>query len=184
MQHSFHDYEQYQLALYDPVTGLPNIGLFIDRFQSALIFARREQFRVSLMLINIDVVEGSVAPLDAAHHSGLLREIGGRLVSSLRASDTAGRLDLRRFAVLLPHAHEEGIPTVASRIIGRLSEPFESNDREVNVKCSVGIAICTRYDMSVNQLCQQATEAQQQAWVNGEGFHIYDASEAAVFPLV
>lgn len=167
-------------ALYDPLTKLPDAGLFFDRLQQALLFARRENHRVSVMFIRLDRIEGSIAPLDADHHKELLQAIGTRLSGALRVSDSAGRLDIDRFGVVLPHAMEDGVPIVASRIMGRLIEPFHLSTGVVSIRSSVGIAICTELDMSVEDLCGQANEAMNSAHNKGGGYEIYHDMNAAI----
>lgn len=160
-------------ALYDPLTKLPDAGLFFDRLQQALLFARRELHQVSVMFIHLDRIEGSIAPLDADHHKELLRAIGTRLSGALRVSDSAGRLDIDRFGIVLPHAAEDGVPIVASRIMGRLIEPFHLPTGIVSIRSSVGIAVCTDPDMAIEDLCANACEAMEVAREKGGGFEIF-----------
>src|SRR5205085_8030638 len=80
--------ENAHLALHDPLTELPNRTLFHDRAEQAVLAARRDQKGVALMIVDLDRFKEINDTL--GHHNGdlLLQEIGARVRSTLRASDT------------------------------------------------------------------------------------------------
>ncbi len=131
-------------ALHDTLTSLPNRVYFLDRLEQAL---ERQQFsdeKVALLFIDVDnfkVINDSLG-----HFAGdeVLVELGRRMRSSLRATDTAARLGGDEFAVLEEGVHCAGDAIVtAERLHDRLSEPFFTSIQEqpIHLSVSVGIAL-------------------------------------------
>ena len=160
--------------LYDLETGLPKRALFCDRLHRALLLARREDLRVSLMLVELDAADLALPERSTDDRTLLVAEVGTRLTGALRASDSAGRLEPCLFAVMLPHAKEDGVPLVAGRIVVSLMKPFELGGSEVQVRTSVGIAFCDDPDVTgPGELLAQAFEAMGVARSKGGGFEVH-----------
>lgn len=94
------------MAFYDPLTELPNRRLMLDRLQQALTQAQRQRTNGALVLIDLDNFKEINDTL--GHHLGdeLLRQVGLRLKSDLRASDTVARLGGDEFVLILTGLHE------------------------------------------------------------------------------
>lgn len=94
------------MAFYDPLTELPNRRLMLDRLQQALTQAQRQRANGALVLIDLDNFKEINDTL--GHHLGdeLLRQVGLRLKSDLRASDTVARLGGDEFVLILTGLHE------------------------------------------------------------------------------
>lgn len=128
-------------AFYDSLTGLPNRALFLDRISHALSRGERLAQEVAVLFIDLDrfkVVNDSLG-----HGAGdqLLVQVGRRLRSSLRDSDTIARLGGDEFTVLLegPTAMDDAV-TAAERILTTLAEPFLLEGQETYASTSIGIA--------------------------------------------
>ncbi len=129
-------------ALTDPLTGLPNRALFIDRLDHALARAERAFSEVSVLFLDVD--EFKLVNDSLGHLAGdrLLIELAKRLRSCLRRSDTAARLGGDEFAILLSDEKGSSEPELlAARIAEALSVPFRIDGHELRVSASIGIAI-------------------------------------------
>ncbi len=132
-------------ALYDPLTGLPNRVLLLERLRHLVQAAQRgREALYGLLFIDLDrfkVINDSLG-----HRVGdrLLVAIAERLASCLRPSDTLARLDGDEFAVLLEDTRTTHIATrIAERIQRELSQPFQVESHEVFTAASIGIALST-----------------------------------------
>ncbi len=133
-------------ATHDPLTGLPNRVLFMDRLQSSLERARRREQRLALIYLDID----GFKPVNDSygHHVGdeLLKKIAQRLDERLRREDTAARLGGDEFALILENAVKppEEAQRIGDELIAVLKQPYEITDGErtliVTIGASLGIA--------------------------------------------
>jgi diguanylate cyclase (GGDEF)-like protein len=124
-------------AFHDPLTGLANRLLFMDRVEHTL---QRRQGNAVVLYVDLD----DFKPINDTygHEAGdaVLKAAAERLRNSLRTADTAARLGGDEFAVLLVDIAEEHIAVVADRIVNNLVRPLEFEGRELQVKASLGVA--------------------------------------------
>ena len=131
-----------RLAYEDPLTGLPNRALFHDRLRQALAHAHREGERFALMFLDLDDFKIINDSLGHTFGDAVLREIGRRIVSCLRAQDTAARLGGDEFIVLLPRSEDPAsVGLVAQKILDRLSAPIELQGETLFVTASIGVSL-------------------------------------------
>ncbi len=112
-------------ALHDPLTGLANRALLLDRVGHALERAGRKGGPVSLLFVDLD---GFKAVNDAHGHSAgdeVLVELARRVTSALRPGDTAARLGGDEFVVLCDGAGPEQAAGVADRLRAAAAAPFD-----------------------------------------------------------
>lgn len=129
-------------ALHDPLTGLPNRVLFVDRLAHALV-RRTGSDAVAVLFLDLDDFKAINDSLGHAAGDELLRLVAERLLGVLRAEDTACRMGGDEFAFLLEGAPRERIDAVVSRILDALGEPFELAGKTVTLTASVGVAFGT-----------------------------------------
>ncbi|HEX8714103.1 MAG TPA: EAL domain-containing protein [Solirubrobacteraceae bacterium] len=160
-------------ALHDPLTGLPNRVLFMDRLGHALSRPGAEVAVVLLDIDNFKLVNDSLG-----HSAGdeLLMEIAPRLQGALRPSDTIARLGGDEFVVLLEQVpHARAATRVAERIVAAFEQPFQLTAGEHFAKASLGIAIATESDSAPASLVRDADAAMYQAKGGGRGaFELFD----------
>ena len=128
-------------ALTDPLTGLPNRALFVDRLDHALARAERAQEEVSVLFLDVD--EFKLVNDSLGHLVGdrLLIELAKRIGKCLRRSDTAARLGGDEFAILVANDKDQPRPELlGARIVEALSAPFRIDGHELRVRASIGIA--------------------------------------------
>jgi diguanylate cyclase len=129
-------------AFTDPLTGLGNRVLLVNRLEHALAHARRRGGSVGLLYVDLDDFKALNARYGHGGGDGVLVEVADRLRRACRDSDTACRVGGDEFAVLLEHVH--GIAEaarVAERVLSAVREPVQASGRTIDVHVSVGVAI-------------------------------------------
>lgn len=130
-----------QLALYDPLTGLANRLLLMERGGQALLQAERNDEQVGLLLITLDGYALISKGYGQTTADNLLRLVANNLALAVRASDTVAHLQAGEFAVLLPRPSDAGAAqVVASKLFAALSEPFLVDGQQISIGAHVGIA--------------------------------------------
>lgn len=129
-------------ALHDPLTGLPNRYLFLDRLQTAAARHERTPGRgTAVLYLDLD----GFKPVNDGHGhetgDDLLCEIASRLVASVRATDTVGRLGGDEFAVVCEDSDEEAALLVATRIHAAFGEQVLVAGTLFTVGLSIGVAL-------------------------------------------
>ena len=165
-------------ARHDALTGLPNRLLFQDRVDAALASAAHERDKVAVILLDLDRFKEVNDTL--GHHNGdlLLQEIGDRLRRILRAGDVVARLGGDEFAVLLADlAGEEAAVAAAEGILHALERPFTIAEVDLDVGCSLGVAIWPDHGDDATVLLQRADVAMYAAKSSQRGVSVYDALE-------
>jgi diguanylate cyclase (GGDEF)-like protein len=161
-------------ALHDPLTDLPNRGLVIDRAEQMIVRARRLDVPVTALFMDID---GFKQVNDRfGHQAGdeVLRQVGARLKTVLRDSDTVGRLGGDEFVMLVDSARLDASPElIAERILDVLRQPIELPKpalSPVSVTASIGIA--TGLPSSAENLLQDANVALYKAKSAGKDHYV------------
>lgn len=153
-----------RMARHDPLTDLPNRSLFLDRLQTGLTRARRENTLLSLLFIDID---GFKEVNDRYSHTmgdKLLRMIASRLTSSVRESDSVARQGGDEFLVLLNSINvAEDSYKVAEKIRSEIETPYFLDGFEFHVTASIGIAHYPEHANEVLALIQHADHAMYQS---------------------
>jgi diguanylate cyclase (GGDEF)-like protein len=128
----------HHLAFHDPLTGLANRALFLDRLEHALDRAERTRQPVSVAFVDLDGFKAVNDTLGHAAGDALLVGVAGRLRGALRSADTLARLGGDEFAVLVEQGDDA--TTAARRLLGTLRDPFHVHGRSVAVSASIGVA--------------------------------------------
>ena len=172
--------EIHRLAYYDSLTGLPNRVLFKDRVTHAIAHARRYQYHLALLFLDLDRFK--VINDTLGHNIGdqLLKHVAERLSESIRHSDSIGRstdtdqthqlarLGGDEFTVLLTNLRDvQDASKVARRILQALARPFMVGGHEIFVTVSVGIAIFPADGDSVDVLLKNSDTAMYHAKEQG-----------------
>lgn len=161
--------EIHQLAFYDPLTGLANRRLFLDRMAAALKDSERHAQHGVLLFIDLDNFKQVNDTL--GHYAGdqLLQNMARELSQMLRDSDTLARLGGDEFAVLIQALDRdveqaaqlaEGI---ALKLLTAIRRPIDVDNETVLVTGSIGITLLDDSVNSVDDYLQQADMALFQA---------------------
>src|SRR5665647_1877552 len=126
--------------LHDPLTGLPNRALFVNRLEQSLAAAARTGHPVAVSFIDLDAFKRVNDTLGHAAGDLLLQEVAGRLSAVVRPNDTVARFAGDEFLVLTVGA-SSGLPVaLADRLLGALHEPPLRAGAET-VTASMGLAV-------------------------------------------
>ena len=129
-------------AFHDPVTGLPNRALFVDRVRHRLARSRRDNGGMAVMFLDLDDFKTINDSLGHAAGDQVLQAVGQRLAATLRASDTVARFGGDEFAVLLEEvASVQEAADTAERIMEAIGQPVALAGKELTLHCSMGISV-------------------------------------------
>jgi diguanylate cyclase (GGDEF)-like protein len=146
-----------QTAIYDPLTGLPNKMLFLDRFLVAMELAERRRQKIAVLLLGIEPAKTINTPAPAGFEDGLTKAVAGILAKIARRSDTIAKLVSGEFMLLLLDLkHEDQVSRVVQRIRVAFEKPLEWNGLEVALSLRIGASIYPDDGPDVNQLLRKA----------------------------
>lgn len=156
------------MALHDPLTGLPNRTLLMDRVSLALAGAARSGQRIALLFCDLDDFKHVNDAAGHAHGDRMLVEVTGRLVGAVRPTDTVARLGGDEFAVLCPDVPDrEAAEAIALRVLSALEEPVTIGGADYAPGGSIGIALSAP-DSTVDSLLREADTAMYEAKRGGK----------------
>jgi len=156
------------LAFFDPLTGLSNRRLFIDRLEKAVSESRRRNTLIALLFIDLDQFKRINDSLGHEAGDQLLVEIARRLETSVRESDTVSRIGGDEFTVLLSDIDSSnGVRHICEKILTRLGTPIAINNQEVITTVSIGITLGPSDGDSGSILMRNADMAMYQAKAMG-----------------
>ena len=156
-----------QAALHDPLTHLPNRLLLQDRLEQAILKARRNGQLLALMFVDLD---GFKEVNDAyGHHLGdhVLRLVAGRIAKAVRAQDTIARLGGDEFIVLAQVDTPEDAAEVAQRICSILAETMPTDEADIAIGASIGVAFYPQDAQDAHGLLASADTAMYHAKQHG-----------------
>jgi diguanylate cyclase (GGDEF)-like protein/PAS domain S-box-containing protein len=158
-----------QLAFYDPLTGLPNRRLLIDRMQQTLASTARRQRNAALLFIDLDHFKTVNDTLGHAQGDVLLCQVSERLKAVVREGDTVARLGGDEFVVMLQDLSE--LPAeallearaVGGEILSTLCHPHELGGLSHHGGASIGATLFMAEGDTTDALLQRADQAMYQA---------------------
>ena len=156
-------------AYHDPVTGLANRTLFYDRVQRSLARTKRSHNNLALMLIDLDRFRSLNDSLGRDAGDLFLRLTAGRLIETLRDTDTVARLGSDEFVLILENiTNARDLESVAEKILQNLSQPLMINDQEIALTCSIGVSLFPKDGDTIDQLMKHADLAMYRAKSSGK----------------
>jgi diguanylate cyclase (GGDEF)-like protein len=156
-------------ALHDPLTGLPNRALILDRIELMLARSRRNHFPAIAMFLDLDDFKDINDTLGHQAGDQLLVAVGARLASTLRDGDTVGRLGGDEFVLLIEGTSlAAGAQAVADRILEVLHSPFEIEESDLPLSISASIGVATGDRVTPPELLRDADIALYRAKAAGK----------------
>jgi diguanylate cyclase (GGDEF)-like protein/PAS domain S-box-containing protein len=164
-------------ALHDPLTGLPNRALFLDRLQHALTRARRPGSSLAVYFCDVDDFKDVNDSLGHDAGDELLVALPPRLREGLRAGDTVARFGGDEFVILCEDLDSEGEAIrIAERIGEAFALPFALDGRPHHLSVSVGVVFVKGGEASAAEVLRDADAAMYRAKGGGKGrFELFDA---------
>lgn len=153
------------LAQHDPMTGLANRTLFMQRLEETLDHKTTDPKHLAVLLF-VDLDRFKLVNDSFGHSVGdaLLAELSRRLLESVRPGDTVARLGGDEFAVILDNLSKNSeAKQITERILAGLKRPFEVQGREVFSSASIGLAFVTSASLSPSDLLRNADVAMYEA---------------------
>ncbi len=168
------------LATHDPLTGLLNRGALEDRLSLELARASRNLERCGVLYVDLDRFKDVNDTQGHAVGDDILRQVAGRLVGTLRRSDSVARIGGDEFVILVPDLEESSAEVdVAKKILRALQEPFVSSGETSTLSASIGIAVYPDDGEEVTLLLQHADAAMYVAKQRGRStWYKYSAAAA------
>lgn len=148
-----------RLAMFDPLTRLPNRLLTSDRVNRALSGLRREPSR-SCLLLFIDLDGFKLINDRYGHKMGdlALQNTAGRVAGALRAIDTVGRWGGDEFVVFMENVDPDSISGLIEKIRQAVELPLDSSAGPLKVGASIGFAFAPIDGMALDELVRAADE--------------------------
>jgi diguanylate cyclase (GGDEF)-like protein len=161
------------LAFYDPLTGLANRRLLMDRMQQAMTASTRSGRRGSLLFLDLDHFKTINDTLGHEVGDSLLLQVTQRLKACVREGDTVARLGGDEFVVMLQglsaHAVEAATQTkmVGENVLASLNHPYQLAEHSYTCTCSMGATFFDGAYQSATDLLTQADIAMYQVKTSG-----------------
>ena len=157
------------MAYHDPLTGLPNRQMFLERLNNALNRAARNQKLVAVLFLDLDRFKVINDTLGHAVGDQCLREVAARLMRCVRETDTVARLAGDEFTVLLEGLEKiEQVRRVCKAIVGALNQVFHIDGNEVFSPASIGVSCHPDDGQDAETLIKQADTAMYHAKARGK----------------
>ncbi|MFN3880346.1 MAG: EAL domain-containing protein [Nitrincola lacisaponensis] len=163
-----------KLAYRDSLTGLFNRLAFKEKVHEFLARARRYHENFALLFVDLDLFKDVNDSF--GHEAGdlLLKQVADRILSQVRDSDIVSRLGGDEFTLLIsPVENDIALASIAENLIDVLSQPFQLNDVEVTIGCSVGVVSYPRDGENLDQLMRHADAAMYHAKAMGRGCYAF-----------
>ncbi len=157
------------LAMFDPVTSLPNRNALNIRITQAV--ARAERIKSGLAVLFLDLDNFKIINDTLGHDAGdeLLHQVATRLSTAIRSADTVFRLGGDEFTVLIediPESVAAGV--IATTLIHALQLPFKLKNQEVYITTSIGISHYPEDSHHFKTLLKNADTAMYHAKARGK----------------
>jgi diguanylate cyclase len=188
--HLYHsERENRRLAQHDPLTGLPNRALNLQRFDELLKGLRSAQgkLRQEFMVFCLDL-DGFKELNDSFGHAAgdaVLVAVARRLRDCVRPLDFISRIGGDEFVILLPVISSDEAEKIAERIIAGIAQPFDLGLPEpVHIGISIGSACAPEDGETAEELLRSADRALYEAKRRGKGIFVpHDGLKVALAPI-
>jgi diguanylate cyclase (GGDEF)-like protein len=156
-------------ATHDPLTGIGNRAMLVDRLEHALAARVEDRSLMALTFIDLDGFKEINDQHSHAAGDRVLETVAERITSVVRAHDTVARWGGDEFLVLHEQLRDDadGLDIV-QRISAATATPIEWHGRQLQVTCSAGIAFCRPTDdVEAAELLRRADAAMYQVKHSG-----------------
>ena len=161
-------------ATHDPLTGLPNRSLLVERAARAIEEAKTQGRSLAVLFIDLDRFKNINDALGHGAGDRLLQNVAGRLARCVPRSDTVARQGGDEFVVLAEAAQgASGLAQVAESIRVAVARPMAMYGKEYEITASIGISICPVDGEDLWTLLKNADTAMYRAKQQGNAYQFY-----------
>ena len=168
-----------RLAHHDPLTGLPNRILLLDRLKQSIKKIKRIKKCTALLYIDLDKFKEINDSL--GHNAGdkVLKSVAKRLLDSVRAMDTVARIGGDEFIIIMESVSSiEDVKKVAEKLNHSLQQSVNINTHELFVTSSIGISLSPDDSEDPEELIKKADAAMYRSKQQGRNtYHFYNTAE-------
>ncbi|WP_295388326.1 EAL domain-containing protein [uncultured Thiodictyon sp.] len=172
-----------RLAFYDPLTGLANRRLLLDRLAQAQVAAARSHQSGALLFMDLDEFKALNDTLGHDAGDTVLKEAARRMTDCVRGSDSVARLGGDEFVILLeglsdrPELAAAQARGVGGKVLRALTLPYRVGGQDCHCTASIGITLFTHQDRDPEALLKRADLAMYQAKAAGRnGLEFFDSA--------
>ncbi len=176
-----------RLAFYDPLTGLPNRRLLMDRLAQALSAGGRHHRQGALMFIDLDHFKTLNDTLGHDQGDLLLVQVARRLTACIRDGDTVARIGGDEFVVILEDLSESApdaateAKAVGKQILAAFNQPYQLGSHTHCSTPSIGVCLFGNQQVGIDELLKRADLAMYQAKAAGRNtLQFFDPQMQAV----
>ena len=175
-EHKRQEQQLRELALHDPLTGLPNRSLLVDRLAQDCERQERSGAALSVLFCNVDRFKLVNDALGHAAGDQLLRDITARLSAVCREGDTLARFGGDEFVVVCPAADAYVGRRIAEALLATFADPFVVDGSNVTLTASIGVA--STEQVEADELLRSADRAAHRAKLNGRArIEVHDPAQ-------
>ncbi len=164
-------------AMYDPLTGLPNRSLLHDRLEQEIEISKREHKSFGVLLMDLDRFKEVNDTLGHDVGDELLREVGRRLIETVRDEDTVARLGGDEYVVLIHNLDPKGASFIANKVLAALDKPFHWQNQSIDIGASLGLSFYPSQCDDASSLLRCADIAMYVAKRSGNGYALYSQDQ-------
>ncbi|HEX2604722.1 MAG TPA: diguanylate cyclase, partial [Oxalicibacterium sp.] len=171
-----HERELSRLATSDTLTGLPNRHWLMQHLPASMAIAAEKQQSLAVLFIDMDDFKNINDTLGHSAGDRLLQTAARRLQSALRPGDSVARLGGDEFTLIVPSiSRQDDVSSIAQRVMATFAEPFEIQNRLLNVNVSIGVSMFPADGRDAETLLKNADIAMYAAKADGKNTHrFYD----------
>ena len=162
-------------ARYDALTSLPNRSMLVERLAQKI--AEEDDTSFAVMLMDLDRFKEINDTLGHEFGDILLKEVGQRLMETVRPDDIVARLGGDEYVVVLNALVRQDVAQIAEKVIAALEQPFLIDHQSVDVSASLGITLFPDYGLTPSTLLREADIAMYVAKRSGSGFTLYNPAQ-------
>ncbi len=157
-------------AFHDPLTGLANRPLLVDRIEHELEGRPMESpATTAVLLLDLDDFKTVNDSLGHAAGDELLAAVAERVRRTLRGRDTAARIGGDEFGILVRTGERSEVGSIAERILSAVREPIVLGEHHLTVAASMGIVFAEGRRSTADELLRSADVAMYMAKARGKG---------------
>ena len=143
-------------AMHDPLTGLPNRSLIMERLWQSIRYAHRHSKMVAVFMLDLNRFKEVNDTLGHPVGDQVLIEVSKRIPTVLRETDTIGRLGGDEFVIILPETTQKDAMLVADKVMEQFSIGFDIDGHHLSIGTSIGIALYPDHSEIPDTLIQRA----------------------------